>query len=258
MKSTIIKNLIATTLLTGVVVTAATFNGGATLDLAKAKISDLTTTITQFGTNEKAMKEKIVSLKGEVDTLKTQIATGQGNEKELQTKVKDLETQITTLESQVNEANAEVTKANEQITLANDKAADLQTELDSFNQSVGTIAPMTQEELTALVGDIVVPQEPSDPQEGTQLPEGTYNIKIGETVTQPGFTINVISKDKIMIGNTDQTTSQSNSPYWAVQDEPLGSISYGANQEISYDVNKPIMLKTNDAKLLATINVIVE
>lgn len=246
MKNLLIKS-IATTLAVGTIATALTFNGGATLDNAKTKIEGLTQTITNFGRNENAMKEKITTLKSELATLQEQLKSGEGNETILNDKITSLEGQIVELNASLTTSQEETTKANAQIEVANTKALALEEALKVHNEATQTIAPMSQEELVALVGEVTTPP----------IEKGVYNMRIGDKVEdlEKSFTVEIPQEGKAIFNVTSEEGVES--PYGAfINGESKGQIYYNGYKEIFYEGNKTIILKDSKGIVIATINII--
>ena len=266
MKNLLIKGLIgATTLTLGI--TALTWNGGATLENAKEKISGLTSIVEVFKSNESQLKEKVVTLNKEVkekaelissletriqelensllnsgndnqelikqiETLKSEKAELENERAELISALENAQNEVARLEGELNKANGEISRANEQAQL-------LQQELDKINME--NYSPLSQEELNKILNgeEITTPgngeeETPGNGEEETQTKVINWNITNNSTLTTDKFQLTYIDNreygyvEEVSVLSTTQET----------KDQPLIiKFNGGTSNEIFYRQN---------------------
>ena len=265
MKNLLIKGLIGATTLT-VGITALTWNGGATLENAKEKISGLTSIVEVFKSNESQLKEKVVTLNKEVkekaelissletriqelensllnsgndnqelieqiETLKSEKAELENERAELISALENAQNEVARLEGELNKANGEISRANEQAQL-------LQQELDKINME--NYSPLSQEELNKILnGEEETPgngeeETPGNGEEETQTKVINWNFTNNPTLTTDKFQLTYIDNreyafmEEVSVVSTTQET----------KDQPLIiKFNGGTSNEIFYRQN---------------------
>ena len=257
MKNLLIKGLIGATTLT-VGITALTWNGGATLENAKEKISGLTSIVEVFKSNESQLKEKVVTLNKEVkekaelissletriqelensllnsgndnqelieqiETLKSEKAELENERAELISALENAQNEVARLEGELNKANGEISRANEQAQL-------LQQELDKINME--NYSPLSQEELNKILNG--EEETPGNGEEETQTKVINWNFTNNPTLTTDKFQLTYIDNreyafmEEVSVVSTTQET----------KDQPLIiKFNGGTSNEIFYRQN---------------------
>lgn len=275
MKFNLVKTLGATLIGGTIVVSAITWNGGAILDNAKAKLTEMGSTIGIFKQNEQAMKTKILDMKDEIAELQKQIANGEGNKTELEARIAELEEMITKLNSEIEKGNNNIKELEGQLTKANEDAEALALEIENLKSE----NPMTQEELEALLGG-VVDNEGTETPEAPKEEEGDKETGEEEVTVTYGYwdlnTINTYDSDNVdleIVGQdlgagmvytlniTNKTTKEMVQQPIKIKlccdGKTLGTTSVNKNGAMEFDANTTeIRIESNAGTLIESITVV--
>lgn len=140
-----LKGIVASTLVAGAVFTgvAYTWDGGSAIDAAKNKIAQLTGSNATMKANEGKLITKVNGLKGQIETLKADVASKQQQIDDLIAQGGDNTEYIAELQAEIEANNAKIAELNAQIEKLN---ADL-TASDADGEALGKEIQRLQGEL---------------------------------------------------------------------------------------------------------------